>query len=58
MWKKIWRSIPNKLNIEGWDYKKLRFNKELKKDQSQPVLIFKTCDPSHEYETNSIEGKS
>jgi hypothetical protein len=54
----VWRSIPNKLNIEGWDYKKLRFNKELKKDQSQPMLIFKTCDPSHESGTNPIEGKS
>lgn len=29
-----------------------------KKDQSQSVLTLKTCDPSHDPETNLIEGKS
>jgi hypothetical protein len=27
-------------------------------NQSQPELIFETCDPSHEPETNSTEDKS
>ena len=29
--------------------------KNLKKDQSQHVLTFKTCDPSHELGTNPVE---
>ena len=36
---------------------KKKINKEHKKDRSQHVLLFKTCDSSHEPETNFIESK-
>jgi hypothetical protein len=34
--------------------KKIKFKKNLKKDRSQNVLIFKTHDPCYEPETNTI----
>jgi len=37
--------------------KKYNLKKYLKKDQNQPVLIFKVCEPNHESETNPIENK-
>jgi hypothetical protein len=38
--------------------KKIKFKKKLKKNRSQLVLIFETCDPYHKPETNTMEDKS
>ena len=54
--KKTWRLILNKSNIEGWDYKKNKFKKNLK-NQSQPILIFETYDPYHKPMTNTTKRK-
>ena len=55
--KKAQKSFFKKLSVKKINWKKIYFKKEPKKDQSQLVLTFETCESDHEPWTDYIEGK-